>query len=344
MGMNPSGKFDGGAGSSKAVGSQEVQSSRALINQIRGTAVANTLNSGIPKHVMHVSASMARASSGTTSAIRVLFHRDPSDTSFTKALVFVRGYQGNSSPVQVASGTASPITVVLNNTGETLSFHVQASGNAGDAPFSGCPTTGATLPLSTGGGFGSQTQIVPPPSFVGVNVADAPATTMSNHGTGLNTDAVTYSQLFTASGILSFPPQWKITVNVQTGPIAFQNFVVARTLPGSLTVIDYTPITFGGTSAPTLATGLNTSDAITLQIDSKHDYWFMAYSVHQSGKLMYSLPTQFGANTEGGVISGGTGKTSPFFNDYTAGAVGAPNTIVPPNTAFGLWLSPWQGA
>lgn len=163
MGMNPSGKFEGNSGSSSAVSSQAVQSSRALINQIRGTAVANTLNSGIPKHVMHVSASMARASSGTTSAIRVLFHRDPSDTSFTKALVFVRGYQGNSSPVQVASGTASPITVVLNNTGETLSFHVQASGNTGDAPFSGCPTTGATLPKGINGGFGDQTTITPPP-------------------------------------------------------------------------------------------------------------------------------------------------------------------------------------
>jgi hypothetical protein len=178
----------------------------------------------------------------------------------------------------------------------------------------------------------------------GTNVADLPSTTMGNHGTGLNTDAVTYSFLVCASGIVATPAKWTITVNVATGPIAWQNWVVARTLPGSLTVIDYTPITWGGTQNPTMSTGLNTSDPVALQIDTAHDYWFMAYSVHQTGKLMYSYVAQYGTNSEGGVITGGTGQTSPYFNDYTNGAVGSPNTIVPPNTAYGLWLSPWQAA
>jgi hypothetical protein len=193
--------------------------------------------------------------------------------------------------------------------------------------------TGGVTIASTGG-------VVP----AGATVADLPASTMSNNGAGLNTDAVTYSYLVTASGILNTPLRWKVGINVGTGPISFQNWVVARTLPGSLTVVDYTPITFGATSNPTLATGLHMSDAITLQIDTAHDYWFMAYSVHQSAVFMLSVGGQYGPNSQGGVISGGTGKTSPYFNDYTDGAAGSPNTIVPPNTAFGLWLSPWQAA
>lgn len=179
---------------------------------------------------------------------------------------------------------------------------------------------------------------------VGAMVADLPCTTMGNHGTGLNTDAVTYSFMVSASGILQTPAKWTITVNVAVGPIAWQNWVVARTLPGSLTVIDYTPITWGGTQNPTMSAGLNTSDTVTLQLDTAHDYWFMAYSVHQTGKTMYSVGSQYGANSQGGVVTGGTGNTAPYFNDYTNGAAGVPGTVVPPNTAFGLWLSPWQAA
>ena len=181
----------------------------------------------------------------------------------------------------------------------------------------------------------------------GANVADLPNTsTAGSQGTGLNVDAVTYTFQVSASGILQTPARWKITVNVATGPISWQNWVVARTLPGSLTVIDYTPITWGGTQNPTMSTGLNTSDAVTLQIDTAHDYWFMGYSVHQSDLTcsMFSVGGRFGNNFQSGVITGATGKTAPYFNDYTNGAVGSPNTIVLPNTAFGLWMSPWQAA
>src|ERR1700692_1368984 len=71
----------------------------------------------------------------------------------------------------------------------------------------------------------------------GANVADLPNTsTAGSQGTGLNVDAVTYTFQVSASGILQTPARWKIIVNVATGPISWQNWVVARTLPGSLTV------------------------------------------------------------------------------------------------------------
>jgi hypothetical protein len=127
------------------------------INQIRGISSPNSTGAGIPKHVTNVSASISTASKGTTTTVKVQFSRDPSDSSFGGVNVLVKGYQGNGKFVQVAGGSDSPVTFVLNNTGEAISVAVQATGNSGSAPLSGAPTTGAKLPKSTLGGFGTTT-------------------------------------------------------------------------------------------------------------------------------------------------------------------------------------------
>src|SRR5437660_1064399 len=126
----------------------------AQVNQIRGVNVANNVGSGIPKQVTNVSASVSNASTGSTCVVTVTFRRDPGDVSYSKAQVYLRGYNGNPATVLVASGASSPISFVVNNTGESVVVAVQSSGNAGDAPLASSPTTGLKLPQSAGGGFG----------------------------------------------------------------------------------------------------------------------------------------------------------------------------------------------
>lgn len=141
------------------------------LNQIRGVSAKNSTGAGIPRHVTNVSASISAAAKGATSTVTVKFSRDPSDTSFSGVNVFVRGYQANNSNVQVGGGADSPITLILNNTGESVNVSVQAQGNAGVAPIATAPSTGIKLPTSSTGGFGTTTVISysagnpPPPSL-----------------------------------------------------------------------------------------------------------------------------------------------------------------------------------
>ncbi len=126
----------------------------ASINQIRGVSVANNTGAGIPRQVTGVQVSVSNANTGSTCVVTITFHRDPSDASFSTANIYVRNYNGNPANVRVASGANSPISFVLNNTGESIVVSVQASGNAGDAPLASSPTTGIKLPQSASGGFG----------------------------------------------------------------------------------------------------------------------------------------------------------------------------------------------
>lgn len=134
---------------------------KASVNQIRGINFGGATGQGIPRHVSGVSASISNAQAGSTNTVKVLFTRDPSDAQFSGVTVYITGYQGNGAPVQVASGTESPISFVLNNTGESISIAVQATGNGGSAPMTSAPTTGVRLPNSAAGGFGDQSNVAP---------------------------------------------------------------------------------------------------------------------------------------------------------------------------------------
>lgn len=145
--------------------------SGAGINQIRGIAQAGAIGAGIPQHVTNISVSIANASAGTTSTVTVTFRRDPSDKNFSGVSVFAKGYQGNQTPLQVASSTDSPVSFILNNTGEALSLIVQATGNAGAAPFGTAPTAGVNLPKSTAGGVGTTTTTTTPSKSIALDGA-----------------------------------------------------------------------------------------------------------------------------------------------------------------------------
>ena len=134
-----------------------ILSAGAGVSQIRGTTVSGSTGAGIPKHVTDIGTAMSNASTGSTSTVTVTFRRDPTDKAFAGVKVWAKGYQGNQTPTLIASGTDSPITCILSNTGESLSITTQATGNGGDAPISTAPTTGLTLPKSAAGGTGTST-------------------------------------------------------------------------------------------------------------------------------------------------------------------------------------------
>lgn len=120
-----------------------------------------------PQHVQAVTANITKSSDVTTK-ITVSYKRNPNDPLFVDAKVFVSGYNGNPSPVQVAQGQ-SPLSVSLNNTGEAVKVTVQANGNTGAASIGGAPTTAislprtplATTPTTAGNGTGSSTLVMP---------------------------------------------------------------------------------------------------------------------------------------------------------------------------------------
>jgi hypothetical protein len=90
----------------------------ASLNQIRGVNISGSTGSGIPKHVTNVAASVSAANQGATSVVTVTFRRDPGDSSYNTSQIYVKGYNSNPQNVLIASGANSPISFVLNNTGE----------------------------------------------------------------------------------------------------------------------------------------------------------------------------------------------------------------------------------
>lgn len=159
-----------------------VDENSTKVNQLHGITSNNQQGAGIPKQVTNVQVSIANAATGSTCTISVLFKADPTDKSFSGVNIWVKGYQGNNNPVQVGSGTTSPTKVVLNNTGETVSFIVQAYGNGGNAPFNQSPTCSGRLPQSSSGGFGSSTVTSTPLTLSGDVVVTSPSTVATVDG------------------------------------------------------------------------------------------------------------------------------------------------------------------
>lgn len=175
--------------------------------------------------------------------------------------------------------------------------------------------------------------------------------------TNVGYNATTLIYGVAANEIACFPAHWKISLWVLTAGTTFANFQVVRTLPNSLVVVDYTPVTFGSTANPTFAsTGVQTSDSISLQIDAEHDYYFLTYGPNVSSPIyIRAMNTLNNAGILGNFIGGGAigggGGTSPYFNNYTypagAGGWATSNNVALANISednVGLWLVNWQAA
>jgi hypothetical protein len=117
----------------------------------------------------------------------------------------------------------------------------------------------------------------------------------------------------TGRSLYCLPASWKVRIQRGAGS-HFSAITILRTLADSLAVIDSTAVTFGGSATPTMSAGLNTSDAINLQLDANHDYYIMGFN--DSGDSSYfGISPAFGDSYSsaegliGGYIGGG---------DYTA--------------------------
>jgi hypothetical protein len=115
----------------------------------------------------------------------------------------------------------------------------------------------------------------------GGNVANTPWQVYQDQGgipasAAIPTAGFNYVQIMFANSIVSAPTSWNVTLYVSTALSApIVEFCVIRTLRNSLTTVDVTPITFGGSHTPTFSSvGPVTSDDISLAIDSTHDYYF----------------------------------------------------------------------
>lgn len=233
-----------------------------------------------PGHVENVRVRVTQVSD-VSSRVTVTFKRDPNDSFFSHALVHVSGYKGNPAPTQLASGQ-SPISFAMENTGEPVAVHVQSNGNLGPAPLVTAPTATMQLrstPLAgqtTTGGTGiTPAAIVVIQAALGVGSNVYPTfSTIAGHCTGGGSPpGRTYASRMCGRLFINRPTSWTFAFSVNGGGVDIANISVVRTAIDSLTIIDRASVTFGGSSTPSLANGINTSDAIAFPIDTGHDFW-----------------------------------------------------------------------
>lgn len=79
------------------------------------------------------------------------------------------------------------------------------------------------------------------------------------------------------STLISLANKWKLGLNVLSGKLHVSSMCVKRTLIGSDTVIDSTPITVGSAATFSLDPGETLTDEISVAIDQTHDYYVYLY-------------------------------------------------------------------
>ena len=96
--------------------------------QITATTVTAAA-AGAPEALLSISATQepVKQNNQTASKVFVQFSHDPSDVNFDHINVWVQGYHGSTTPTLVASGSESPVTFVLDATGETVIVIGQAA-------------------------------------------------------------------------------------------------------------------------------------------------------------------------------------------------------------------------
>ena len=221
----------------------------------------------------------------------------------------------------VALGTAPDFFLLCTSrSGDTLT--VGSSGVEGTAAVnesSGCVVTqvitSATLValLAAAGG---------PPSGAAIHAGQT-------FSSPINTGQQNYSFLTCIPGSIlqGYPATWKVSMMFLGGSPVIGGIVVKRTLPYSLSVVDTTTITIGGSSTPTLTTpGYVLTDAVSLQLDATHDYWIVIFFANVGANGSVVIPYG-GTILRGGYASGDSTGVSTI--SYT-GSTGSVIAIVMP--------------
>lgn len=157
----------------------------------------------------------------------------------------------------------------------------------------------------TDGGSGSVTIAA---NLSGANLA-AIAVPGTTSGFGDNKNCVV---VVPAAMLLSIGSAFKLEFQVSTGgSVTIINAVVRRTLPHTNAWLDSTPITWGSNPTPTFtASSTNLSDAITLAIDTAHDYYFIVYAAFNAAASLPTFNSPWG--TGAGAMFAGTDSATNF--------------------------------
>ena len=145
-------------------------------------------------------------------------------------------------------------------------------------------------------------------------------------------------EIIPATSIVNTATSFKVSVYLASGTFTTTQIFVIRTLKASLTTTDITPITFGGVPNPTFsAVGFHTSDAITLGIDTAHDYYFILEVPYPGGGgdllIWQTASTAVPPYNAGSTNTGGTDLTVAW-----ASAVPALGTALPVG-AGAAWMA-----
>ena len=187
----------------------------------------------------------------------------------------------------------------------------------------------------------------PPGVSAGMNVANTPLA-FQNHGSDDPQPVSGYSwcQVQFANSIRAFPTKWTVSMRIATALSApIVEMCLIRTIKDSLTTVDVTPITFGGSPTPLFnSTGTVTSDSISKTIDAAHDYYFCftgnpfggSGSISVDDFLNSSDWTSFGGNVNNSNALSGVWASS-------VGAGGGFGSAFPVGFGF-YFLSGWNAA
>lgn len=106
--------------------------------------IPGAVNQSIPRQLSKVRVSHVQISP-TQTRITVQFTRDASDPNYSGTKVWLKGYNGRNNIVSVAQGTDSPISFIVDRTGDGVSVIAQANGNTGAALLSGAQVSSLKL-------------------------------------------------------------------------------------------------------------------------------------------------------------------------------------------------------
>jgi hypothetical protein len=130
--------------------------------------------------------------------------------------------------------------------------------------------------------------------------------------------------------LLSLPSIWTVSIR-RAATSHFTAIVILRTAIDDLTVLDSTPVLFGGSATPTMADGINTSDNISLQLDASHDYYVVGHN--DSGDTSF-----WGLKPAVALNSNTLGTVGGYIPGDQTGLTSIPASF-PSGTGFGC---PWQ--
>lgn len=123
----------------------QAKNAQTQIAQIKGAGITNagsTTTQGVPKPVSNVQVKKSIVNA-TTAKLTISFTQAPNDPYFVSAECYLR--LGNSNPVSLGKGSASPLSFNVTRTSTPATIFVVSSGNWGSTPLATAPVKSVNL-------------------------------------------------------------------------------------------------------------------------------------------------------------------------------------------------------